>query len=105
MESVSLLSVSLDPEFDSPGTCYAYLEEKGVDHNSYWMLTGSKKTLDYLTKKIGVVSVPSVKTIINHSMVVLIVDQKGKIFQRIPGTRWKLDDVYGRLEILLKRWR
>jgi protein SCO1/2 len=104
LDSVVLLSLSLDPEFDTPGICYSYLQEKDVDHDSYWMLTGSRKTLDFITKKIGVVSAPSEKTIINHSMVLLIVDREGKVFHRIPGTRWKLENVYGRLEILLKNW-
>ena len=46
-ESVSLVSVSLDPEFDTPGRCYQFLNQREIDHNGYWMLTGSKKTLDY----------------------------------------------------------
>ena len=103
-DAVCLASVSLDPEFDTPGICYEYLDGREVDHDGYWMLTGSKKTLDYLTKKIGVVVAPSEKTVLNHSMVVLIVDKEGKIFHRIPGTRWKLDDVYNRLEVMLKGW-
>ena len=103
-DAVCLASVSLDPEFDTPGICYEYLDGREVDHDGYWMLTGSKRTLDYLTKKIGVVVAPSEKTVLNHSMVVLIVDKEGKIFHRIPGTRWKLDDVYNRLEVMLKGW-
>lgn len=103
-ESVSLISLSLDPDYDTPGLCYEFLDSRQVDHDGYWMLTGSKKTLDYLTKKIGVVTAPSEKTILNHSMVLLIVDREGKIFHRIPGTRWKLDDVYNRLEVMLKGW-
>lgn len=102
--SVILVSVSLDPEHDTPGRCYEFLDDREVDHQGYWMLTGSKKTLDFLTRKIGVVTAPSEKTILNHSMVVLVVDQEGKIFHRIPGTRWKLDDVYNRLEVMLKGW-
>ena len=103
-ESVSLISLSLDPDYDTPGRCFEFLDQREIDHTGYWMLTGSKKTLDYLTKKIGVVTAPSEKTILNHSMVVLVVDQEGKIFHRIPGTRWKLDDVYNRLEVMLKGW-
>lgn len=103
-DSVCLVSVSLDPEFDTPGLCYEFLDERSVDHEGYWMLTGSKKTLDYLTKQVGVVVAPSEKTILNHSMVVLVVDTQGKIFHRIPGTRWKLEDVYNRLEVMLKGW-
>ncbi|MCB1122824.1 MAG: SCO family protein [Verrucomicrobiae bacterium] len=105
LEDVKLISISLDPEHDTPGICYAYLDAQGIDHDSYWMLTGSKSALDFLTKKIGVVSVPSEKTIINHSMVLLIVDKEAKIFHRIPGTRWSLDDVYGRLEVLQGGWK
>ena len=103
-ESVSLISLSLDPDYDTPGRCFEFLDKREIDHTGYWMLTGSKKTLDYLTKKIGVVTAPSEKTILNHSMVVLVIDQEGKIFHRIPGTRWKLDDVYNRLEVMLKSW-
>ncbi|MCZ6675353.1 MAG: SCO family protein [Verrucomicrobia bacterium] len=100
-DSVRLISLSLDPEYDTPGVCFSYLEERGVDHDSFWLLSGSKKILEYLTKEIGVVSTPSKKTILNHSMVTLIVDREGKIFYRRPGSRWNVDDLYGRLEILL----
>ncbi len=103
-DSVCLISISLDPEFDTPGLCYEFLDKRGINHEGYWMLTGSKKTLDYLTKQVGVVVAPSEKTVLNHSMVVLIVDKEGKIFHRIPGTRWKLEDVYNRLEVMLKGW-
>jgi protein SCO1/2 len=103
-DSVSLVSISLDPEFDTPGLCYEFLDKRGINHEGYWMLTGSKKTLDYLTKQVGVVVAPSEKTVLNHSMVVLIVDKEGKIFHRIPGTRWKLEDVYNRLEVMLRGW-
>lgn len=99
--SVVLLSLSLDPEFDTPGVSYTYLEELGVDHDSFWLLSGSLKTLNFLREKIGVVATPSEKTIINHSMVTLIADREGKLFYRKPGSRWELDDIYGRLEILL----
>ena len=104
LDSVRLISLSVDPEYDTPGISYSYLDGYGVDHESYWMLTGSKKTLDFLTEKIGLVAAPSEKTIINHSMLLLVIDREGKIFHRIPGVRWNLDDVYNRLEILLRDW-
>jgi protein SCO1/2 len=100
-DSVIFLSLSLDPEYDTPGICFSYLEAIGVDHDSFWLLSGSVKTLDYLRKQIGVVATPSEKTIINHSMVTLIADREGKLFYRKPGSRWNVDDLYGRIGILL----
>ena len=103
--SVRQVSLSLDPEYDTPGVCYDYLDILGVDHDTFWLLTGSAKALKQLTKDIGVVSSPSEKSIINHSMVTLIIDQEGKVFYRKPGSRWDVEDVYNRLEILLKPWQ
>jgi protein SCO1 len=98
---VRIISLSLDPDFDTPGVCYTYLDEREVDHSGFWMLTGDKKTLEFIRKQIGVVASPSQKTIINHSMVTLIADREGKVFYRKPGSRWEVDDIYDRLEILL----
>ena len=100
-DSVVFLSLSLDSEYDTPGVSYEFLDEIGVDHSSFWLLSGSKTALEFIRKKIGVVASPSEKTIINHSMVTLIADREGKIFYRKPGSRWDVEDIYGRLEILL----
>ncbi len=101
-EDVRILSLSLDPDFDTPGICHIYLEKREINHDNFWMLTGDKKTLEFIRKQIGVVASPSQKTIINHSMVTLIADREGKVFYRKPGSRWDVDDIYNRLEILLK---
>lgn len=98
---VRILSLSLDPDFDTPGVCHAYLDKREISHDNFWMLTGDKKTLEFIRKQIGVVASPSQKTIINHSMVTLIADREGKVFYRKPGSRWDVDDIYNRLEILL----
>ena len=100
-DSVRIISLSLDPEYDTPGVSYAYLNNRGVDHDTFWLLSGSDAALTYLRKQIGLVASPSQKTIINHSMVTLIADREGKIFYRKPGSRWDVDEIYNRLEILL----
>ena len=99
------MSVSLDPEYDTPGVGYNYLEALGADHETYWLLTGSPKILKYLIDQIGLVATKSEKTILNHSMVTLIADREGKVFYRRPGSRWSVDDIYGRLEVLLTSWQ
>lgn len=101
---VRLVSLSLDPEYDTPGICYEYLDQRGVDHDTFWLLTGRPIVIGQLTKEIGVVSTPSEKSIINHSMVTLILDKESKVFFRKPGIRWEVKDIYDRLEILLKSW-
>jgi protein SCO1/2 len=100
-DSVRIISLSLDPEYDTPGINYTYLNHRSVDHDTFWLLSGSDSVLAYLRKQIGVVASPSQKTIINHSMVTLVVDREGKIFYRKPGSRWEVDEIYNRLEILL----
>ena len=100
-DSVIFMSLSLDSEYDTPGISHAFMDEMGVDHSTFWLLSGSQKTLEFVRKKIGVVTSPSEKTIINHSMVTLIADREGRIFYRRPGSRWKVEDLYDRLEILL----
>ncbi|MBH53250.1 MAG: hypothetical protein CMI18_02765 [Opitutaceae bacterium] len=101
---VRQVSLTLDPEYDTPGICYEYLDEQGVDHDTFWLMTGPPQVLGQLTKEIGVVSTPSEKSILNHSMVTLILDKESKVFFRKPGTRWEVKDIYDRMEILLKPW-
>jgi len=42
---VQFLSFSVDPERDSVAALKAYADKYRIDHNSWWMLTGNKKTI------------------------------------------------------------
>ena len=52
-DDVWFISVSVDPERDTPEAMKAFAEKQGVDESRWIFLTGDKKNLEYLVRKLG----------------------------------------------------
>ena len=52
-DDVWFISVSVDPERDTPEAMKAFAEKQGVDESRWLFLTGSKENLTHIVKKLG----------------------------------------------------
>ena len=79
-KDVRLVSVSIDPEHDTPGVLSAYASRLNADPNRWIFLTGPKKEIDEFTTK-GMLQVLATDPagIPTHSTRFLVVDREGKI--------------------------
>ncbi len=82
------VSVTLDPEYDTPGVFRAYAQDKGIDTTTFHLLGGSVDVCNDLKKQMGVLSEPDEQEIIRHTMSTALIDPTGKIIYRIPGSMW-----------------
>lgn len=96
LEDVSLISVSFDPEYDTPGILAEYASSRGAQPGNFHFLTGEPQAVDDLMRQFGILTQEADGTIV-HNMATLIVDERGRIIHRKDGSTWSVEDFLGRL--------
>lgn len=82
------VSITLDPDYDTPGIFTAYAMDKGIDTASFHLLGGPARIVEDLKLQMGVLSEPDEEEIIRHTMSTALIDPTGRIIYRIPGSMW-----------------
>jgi protein SCO1/2 len=82
------VSVTLDPEYDTPGIFTAYAMDKGIDTATFHLLGGPERIVEDLKIQMGVLAEPDEEEIVRHTMSTALMDPTGKIIYRIPGSMW-----------------
>ena len=88
IEDFRQVSVTIDPEYDTPGVFTAYAMDKGIDTTSFHLLGGPERIVEDLKIQMGVLAEPDEEEIVRHTMSTALVDPTGKIIYRIPGSMW-----------------
>ena len=99
-DRVHLLSVTLDPKFDTPAVLRRYAARYTPEHASWTYATGSREEIDRLTDALGLTVVRQGATI-DHSLATVVIDPAGRISAVWRGNQWLPDDVAARVEYLL----
>jgi protein SCO1/2 len=87
-----LLSVSFDPDFDSPQILKAYAEHEQTDPNIWTFATGNKSEIEDLTHEFSVYVQREGGTI-SHGLATALIDQDGKIDKIWRGNGWRPAEV------------
>ncbi len=87
-DDVKLVSVTLDPAYDTPGIWTSYAESRGIDTSIHSLLGGPKEVVQALKKQMGILAEEDEKLIVKHTMSTALVDPTGKIIYRLPGSMW-----------------
>ena len=96
-DNIQLVTITFDPDFDSPGILKAYAEAYGIEHKNFFFLTGDRQAIADLTRQFGITTKEEDGTI-DHSMATTLVDKKGRITYWRPGSRWTIKDFASRIE-------
>jgi len=99
-EDVLFISMTLDPDFDTPGIFNTYAADREIDGANYYFLGGPKPVLFDLKEQLGILASKDPKLIIDHTMRTVIADPTGKIVYQVPGSMWGMDDFLKRIEKL-----
>lgn len=91
-----LVSVTLDPEYDTPGVLREYAEVRGLDTSNWSFLTGPDAAVRHLLAQLGVIREFEGSTI-KHSLATVLIDEQGRIVYRADGKDWRVDDFAKRL--------
>lgn len=102
VEDVEFVSISFDPLVDKPGVLQKFAEIRNLDLSNWTFLTGEKKTIDSLMKKVQVFAFPSDSTVFPNGEKILyyvhtdriqIWDTKSKIRKNYPGSTINVNEI------------
>ena len=92
LNDLQFVTITFDPEFDSPGILRKYGEGYGMDFDNFHLLTGTGELVEDLLRQFGILTVEENGTI-NHTMATLLVDAQGKVAYRKEGSTWTVDEL------------
>jgi protein SCO1/2 len=93
-KNVRFLSVSFDPEHDTPELLRAYAERHNYDPSRWTLATGAWDQLEPLTGHFGLIfgrDVPPEK--MEHNLRTVVVRPSGKIQAILPSNEWQSEDL------------
>lgn len=97
VEDLELVSVSLDPEYDTPGVLRDYAEARGLDTSNWSFLTGPDAAVRHLLVQLGVIREFEGATI-KHTLATVLINAEGRIIHREDGSVWRIEDFVRRLK-------
>ena len=92
LANVKLISVSFDPQNDSPGVLNTYTAGYGINSARHNFLTGDANQIKDLMRQYGILTTQSDGTII-HNAALIIVSPEGRIIHRREGAQFDPVDV------------
>jgi len=96
--SVRLLSISFDPEYDTPAVLAAHARAVGADGVRWRFAAADRRALDTLARRLGLVVVREADNSITHNMRTAIVDPRGRLATMYDGSDWTVDQIMADLE-------
>ncbi len=97
VKDFELVSISLDPEFDTPGVLRDYAEARGLDTTNWAFLTGPDAGVRHLLAQLGVIREFEGATI-KHTLATVLINAEGRIVHREDGSAWRVEDFVRRLK-------
>ena len=86
--NLELVSITLDPAYDTPGVLKEYASVRGIDTANFSFLTGPENAIKDLLEQFGVIA--ELKgDLITHSLTTLLIGENGKIVHRVDGSTWE----------------
>lgn len=88
VKNLELISVTMDPAYDTPGVLKTYTTARGIDTSNYSFLTGPESAIKSLLAQFGVL-VSFQGELLNHTLATVLIDEHGRIVHRVDGSRWE----------------
>ena len=93
---VRLVTITFDPETDTPGVLRAYAEGYGIDHARHRFLTGDAGQIKDLMRHYGIQTLRDDGTIV-HNAALIVISPEGRIAYRSEGPSFDAEDIARRL--------
>jgi len=85
--SLELITITLDPEYDTPAVLKDYAKTHEIDPVNFSLLTGPEKAIKDLLTQFGIIA-NFEGGILKHTLATLLIDPNGKIIWREDGSQW-----------------
>jgi protein SCO1 len=102
VKNVHFVSLSFDPEYDTPEVLTKFALIRNLDLSNWTFLTGGKDIIGSLAKKAGVIAVANDSTILKdnrktyyyvHTDRIQLIDEKGQIRKNYKGSVINVDEI------------
>lgn len=95
--NLELVSITLDPEYDTPGVLREYAEARGIDTSNFTFLTGPESAIKDLFKQFGILTEMK-GGVLTHTLATLLINEQGRIVWRADGSGWSADEFVERMK-------
>lgn len=95
--TLELVSITLDPAFDTPGVLREYASLRGIETANFSFLTGPEAAIRDLLTQFGVIA-QFKGDLLQHTLATLLIDANGKISHRADGSAWEPQDFVARMK-------
>jgi protein SCO1/2 len=97
VKNLELISISLDPVYDTPGVLKDYAQARGIDLGNFSFLTGPQKAVQDLLAQFGVIA-EFKDGLLNHTLATLLINANGTIIWRADGGEWEPSEFVGKMK-------
>ena len=97
VKNLELISVTLDPGYDTPGVLKDYASARGIDTRNFSFLTGPESAIKDLLTQMGVLAFFE-GGLLKHSLATLLINEEGRIIWREDRSQWSPDVFVSRLK-------
>ena len=89
LADVRLVSVTLDPEFDTPVVLDAHAKALGADPRLWHFVTGDRDEVLAFAKRFGVITEPGEPSaLVVHNLRTAVIDPQGRLVKACSGNMW-----------------
>ena len=92
-DDVFFVSITTDPEIDSPKVLKAYAQRYSADLKNWAFLTGSETELNRVWKRFGIRVIKKARGLVQHVSLTTVIDQQGVRSFNHYGEKWRAKDV------------
>ena len=89
--NIEFVSITLDPDYDTPGVLKEYARIRGINTENFSFLTGPEGAIKDLLTQFGIIAEFD-GSILKHTLATLLINEQGKIIWRTDGSQWSPDD-------------
>lgn len=95
--NLELISITLDPAYDTPGVLREYANTRGIDPANFSLLTGPETAIKDLLTQFGVIAEFD-GDMLKHTLTTLLIDEQGRIVHRADGSMWEAKDFVAKMK-------
>jgi protein SCO1/2 len=101
-EKIAFVSITVDPERDTPEVLKQYADTFGADLKGWAFLTGDPAAIRYIIRRYGVFAAKNAKGEVDHTFLTSIVDRNSMLRVQYLGVRFDPDEFRRDLLSLVK---
>lgn len=97
VKNLELVSITLDPTYDTPGVLKEYADTHGIDTSNFSLLTGPENAIKDLLEQFGVIA-EFEGDLVKHTLSTILINENGRIVHRADGSVWEPRDFVAKMK-------